>query len=180
MAAAALPVAAEPKVIPLAEYLKTSYKPDCDFVDGRIEERRLGEKPHSRLQILIGTWLVNHEVDWSIQPMTEQRIRVSGDRVRIADLCVLRADAPDESVVVTPPLLCIEILSPEDRLSRAKLILKDYRAMGVTHVWLIDPLHRCAYVFDAEGLRLLESTERLEAPGTPVYLPLDDLFARLD
>ncbi len=29
------------------EYLRTSWSPDREFVDGRIEERNLGEKDHS-------------------------------------------------------------------------------------------------------------------------------------
>ena len=34
-------------------YLKTSYHPDCDFVDGEIEERNLGEFDHAALQAAI-------------------------------------------------------------------------------------------------------------------------------
>ena len=33
----------------MEEYLATSYRPDCDYVDGEIEERNLGEKEHSIL-----------------------------------------------------------------------------------------------------------------------------------
>jgi len=32
------------------EYLSTSWNPDREFVEGRIEERNLGEKEHSILQ----------------------------------------------------------------------------------------------------------------------------------
>lgn len=32
------------------EYLRTSWSPDREFVDGRIEERNLGEKDHSIIQ----------------------------------------------------------------------------------------------------------------------------------
>jgi hypothetical protein len=30
-------------LIPVSEYLKTSYSPDCDYVDGEVQERNLGE-----------------------------------------------------------------------------------------------------------------------------------------
>lgn len=180
MAAAAVAPIAVPHLLTLEEYLRTSYKPDCDFVDGELEERNLGEYPYSKIQILIGGWLLAHDKEWGSDAVTEQRIRVAAGRVRIADICLLRADAPREDVTLTPPLLCIEILSPEDRISRASKVLEDYRAMGVPQSWLIDPYRRCAYVYDADGLRLLASTERLELAGTPVFLPLDDLFARLD
>ncbi|RXH57399.1 hypothetical protein [Granulicella sibirica] len=40
----------ESRPLTVEEYLRTSYRPDCDFVDGVIEERNLGEYEHSRLQ----------------------------------------------------------------------------------------------------------------------------------
>src|SRR5580704_12261637 len=33
-----------PTLISVEEYLASSYKPDCDYVDGHIEERNLGER----------------------------------------------------------------------------------------------------------------------------------------
>ena len=36
--------------ISVEEYLATSYRPDCDFVDGQLIERNLGTKDHSKLQ----------------------------------------------------------------------------------------------------------------------------------
>jgi hypothetical protein len=35
----------EPHVT-VAEYLRTVYEPDCDYVDGRVEERNVGEFDH--------------------------------------------------------------------------------------------------------------------------------------
>jgi hypothetical protein len=37
-------------LISIREYLSTSYRPDCDYVNGIIEERNLGEYDHARLQ----------------------------------------------------------------------------------------------------------------------------------
>ena len=41
-------------MVSLDEYLATAYEPDCDFVDGELEARNLGEWDHSRLQLKIG------------------------------------------------------------------------------------------------------------------------------
>jgi Uma2 family endonuclease len=76
-------------------------------------------------------------------------------------------------------MICIEILSPEDRLSRAEIVLADYRAMGVPNIWLIDPIRRVAYTFDAKGLQPADAT-RLTVPGTAIHLDLTAFFARLD
>ena len=36
--------------ISVEEYLHTAYRPDCDYVDGVVEERNLGERDHSWIQ----------------------------------------------------------------------------------------------------------------------------------
>ena len=45
-------------MVSLEEYLTTAYEPDCDFVDGDLEERNLGEWDHSRLQLKIGAYFL--------------------------------------------------------------------------------------------------------------------------
>jgi len=37
-------------LVSVEEYLNTSYSPDCDYVDGEVLERNLGEREHSELQ----------------------------------------------------------------------------------------------------------------------------------
>jgi Uma2 family endonuclease len=166
-------------LLSIEEYLRTSYKPDADYVDGEIEERNLGEFEHARLQLLIGAFFAAHEKGWNIQGVVEQRIRISSSRVRVCDLALLRADAPREWVTTTPPLICIEILSPEDRLSCAKQVLADYFALGVENIWLIDPIRRATFTFDAAGLREADPT-RLTVPNTPIHLDLTGAFAAID
>ena len=166
-------------LLSIDEYLRTSYKPDVDFVDGEVEERNVGEYEHGRIQILLGSLFVLHERLWRVQAVTEQRIRVKASRVRICDLAILRADAPRERVTETPPLLCIEILSPEDRLSRAQQVLADYLAMGVENIWLIDPIRRSAHTFDTTGLHHADASH-LTVPNTAIELDLTEPFAALD
>jgi hypothetical protein len=48
-------------LISIDEYLKSSYRPDCDFVDGELVERNVGELDHNRLQIVLGAWFLAHE-----------------------------------------------------------------------------------------------------------------------
>ena len=43
----------EPEFISVREYLGTSYRPDCEYIDGRIEERNLGEYDHGLVQIIL-------------------------------------------------------------------------------------------------------------------------------
>ena len=43
-------VVATSVMVPLSEYLRTSYRPDCDWVDGEVRERNIGEAPHASVQ----------------------------------------------------------------------------------------------------------------------------------
>ncbi len=172
-------MATTPSLLSIDEYFRTSYHPDADYVDGEIEERNLGEFQHARLQAMLIMWFGQNEKAWAIQTVVEQRIRVSAARVRVADIAVLRSNAPREEVTTTPPLICIEVLSPEDRIPRAKLVLADYLAMGVPNIWLIDPIRRAAFTFDAAGLHEADPAN-LQVSNTPISLDLTEAFAALD
>lgn len=172
-------MATSPSLLSIEEYLHTSYKPDVHFVDGELEERNVGEYDHARVQTLLAIFFGNNEQTWNVIAVVEQRIRIGSSRVRVCDLAILRADAPREQVTQAPPLICIEIMSPEDRLSRIRLVLEDYFALGVPNIWLIDPLRRCAYTYGPGGL-LVADHASLAVPGTPIQVDLAPIFARLD
>ena len=58
--------------------------------------------------------------------------------------------------------------------------LQEFLAMGVEHVWLLDPADRVAYTLtSAAGLIPFEGT-RLTVPSTPIYLDLPEIFSALD
>jgi Uma2 family endonuclease len=162
-------------LISVEEYLASSYEPDCDYVDGHIEERNLGESAHARLQLRIGAYLLAHYESDGAVVGTEWRIRVSPTRIRIPDACVFLAD-PVEAVPTKPPFICIEVLSPEDRMSRVQKRLQDFLEMGVPYVWLLDPQTKQAYVATAaDGLR--EVKTGVLATANPTFeVPLAEVF----
>jgi len=131
--------------VSLEEYLQTEYEPDCDYVDGVLEDRNVGKKRHSRTQQRIILVLSPLVASHGLEPLPEQRIQVSTNKVRIPDVCLCAAD-DDEEIIRRPPPLCIEILSPEDRLSRLLKIVADYIAFGVPVIWIVDPYNREAFV----------------------------------
>jgi len=178
MATANMPATAT-QPLSIEEYLRSSYHPDCDFVDGTIEERNLGEYDHNNMQAALIVWFFTRGVEWNIRAIPEQRTRVAGNRFRVPDVCLVPRDSPVEQIRITPPILCIEILSPEDRLPRVITRLNDYLAMGVPNLWLIDPIERAAFTYTREGLRLVEDS-RIAIPSSPIYLDLPELFSALD
>jgi Uma2 family endonuclease len=164
-------------LVSVEEYLSSSYEPDCDFVDGVLEERNLGEYDHNNLQSAILTYIRNRGKLWNVRAVVEQRIRVSGKRVRIPDVCVFLRDREIEQVLTKPPLVCIEILSPEDRWTRVEKRIEDFLAMGVEKVWVFDPQERRVFECTRSGRREVLD-DLLEAP--PVSIRISELMADLD
>jgi Uma2 family endonuclease len=161
--------------IPLHEYLGSSFRPDREYVDGEVRERNVGKWEHARVQWLLAAWFGAHEKEWGIVGSTEQRIRVSPTRIRVPDLVVLTA-GPQPDVITDPPLLVIEILSPDDTYSDTQERAQDDRAMGVETVWIIDPKTRSGRM--CSGADWVESP-RLAVKGTPLHVNLPDIFSQL-
>lgn len=157
--------------VPLSEYLHTDYSPDVDYIDGELEQRNMGEWDHARLQALIERYLGSREREWGILVVPEQRIQVSHTRFRVPDIAVVRA-RPAGGVITEPPLLCVEILSPEDRATRIQARIDDYLNMGVPCVWLIDPATRRAWLHTSEDAR--EAKDGILTAGQ-IRLPLSDI-----
>jgi Uma2 family endonuclease len=162
--------------IPVSEYLQTAFRPDREYVDGEILERNVGKWQHARIQWLLALWFGRHESRWNVIGSTEQRIQVSATRVRVPDLVILRP-GPQPDVLTEPPLLIIEVLSPDDNYSDLEERCGDYLQMGVKVVWIVDPKTR-------SGRMCLENrwvaARRLEVGNTPIYVDLDQLFDQID
>jgi Uma2 family endonuclease len=92
---------------------------------------------------------------------------------------VVAAGIQWQRILRTPALLCIEILSPEDRLSKIRQRVDDYLEAGTQNVWIVDPGLRKAYVCSRTGFQEPEAGV-LEVPGTPIRVVLSDLFTELD
>jgi Uma2 family endonuclease len=165
-------------LVPLQVYLETDYRPDCDWIDGEVKERNVGEGQHSNIQSFFIGLFVQHKREWGIRIWPEQRVQVSSKRFRVPDVTVTRDSDAFESIITAPPLLCIEILSRGQRMSEIDDRAKDYLAMGVPTVWVIDPTRRTAFVLDARGQR--QVTDELTTFNTMIRVTLNEVFADLN
>ena len=164
-------------LVSLQEYLATVYEPDCEYVDGEILERNLGEVDHGSFQGILVSWLFNHRKKLGIHVLPETRTQVAANRYRVPDIAVT-ISKPRGKVLTEPPFLCIEILSPEDRAGRVEEKIDDYLRFGVAYVWLIDPRKNLAWLYTREGKR--EAVDVLVTDGPRIELPIVELFAELD
>jgi Uma2 family endonuclease len=174
---------ANPVFVSVEEYLRTSYDPDCEYVDGVIEERNLGEYAHSIVQAYFTALFWNHRKDWGVRVHPEYRVQAAKTRFRVPDVTVVRSDVPPQDILRTPPLIAIEILSPEDTMKRLMEKIADYLRFSVEHIWVIDPYDRRAFHADGRGLHEPaegSATATLTIPGTPIAVPLPELWRELD
>jgi Uma2 family endonuclease len=125
--------------IPVEVYLRSSYEPDAEYVDGKIEERAAAEFDHASWQLAIQVLFWQHEKQWGIRVLPALRVRVAETRYRVPDVTVLDRSRPIEQIITHPPLAVFEVLSPEDSLQRLKRKLEDYKTMGIAEIWVIDP-----------------------------------------
>ncbi len=164
-------------LVPVAEYLRTSYRPDCDYLDGVILERNLGEYSHSTVQTNVSTLVNAQGLHWGVRARVELRVNVRPGRYRVPDVIVIDRSLPREEIITHAPILCVEVLSPEDRMGEMEERITDYFKMGVPCVWIFDPIGRKAFL--RTGSTSTEVTGTIRVPGTSIELALDDVFAEL-
>jgi Uma2 family endonuclease len=160
------------------EYLHTSFEVDCDYVDGELVERNWGERDHSICQGLIYAYFLARANQWGVYPLVELRVQVSPTRFRVPDVCVVSGGPPREQIPAKPPLIAIEILSPEDRMSVVEKKVHDYLNFGIPNVWVIDPYERQAFLYTPEA-RFEARDLILRTRESNIELPLPEIFGAL-
>jgi len=156
-------------LIPVEEYLSTVYEPDVDYLEGQLEDRNVGEKDHGKLQLKVAKLLDTGQ--WFVA--IETRIEVSQNRFRAPDVCVYERE-PEEQVFRSAPFVVIEILSPEDRMSRMQRKMEDFYNPGCANIWILDPWRRRAYRYD--GQSLIEVPDHLVTQDSRLSLNIAGLF----
>jgi Uma2 family endonuclease len=135
--------------ISVEEYLHTSF-PDLDreFIDGALQERTLPDYLHGKVQMILAMFFGLLRRKLAIYPCTETRMKLGPNLFLIPDVAVFHGQEPG-SLPDMPPLIAIDILSPDDRMSAVREKLEQYKHWGVAHSWLVDPHSRRLYTCDA-------------------------------
>jgi Uma2 family endonuclease len=156
------------------EYLRMSFDGvDREYVHGEIVERPMPISQHGEIQALVCFFLVALAKRLRFRVTSETRhALIQRELYRIPDVALYASDAPLPLIPCTPPLVAIEILSPDDNSSNTLRKLFEYKTFGVEHIWVIDPVIKALYVFDASGLKQVNA---LELPQYSFRLTLQDL-----
>jgi len=163
----------------LEVYLSTSWEPDAEYVDGVIEERPKGEWNHAEWQAAVLEFFRKRRKEWNIRIAPELRVQVSPHTFRVPDVTVLDRSQPIEQIITHPPIAVIEILSPEDSVSRMLKKLREYQQMGIQTILILDPGTEEHYRFSAFGLTPLVETA-FDLPGSSCRFDLDEIKKLLD
>jgi Uma2 family endonuclease len=162
--------------IRVEEYLHTSY-PDLDreYRDGEVVERSLPDYLHSRTQMLVGMFFEALRKRLPVYTCPELRLKLRTGLYLIPDIAVFWPSRPNVTGSAPPdlpPLIVIEVLSTDDRLSKVREKLEEYKAWGVPHVWLLDPHSRRMYTCEAG----LTEVTALPVPELSVTVTANDIF----
>jgi Uma2 family endonuclease len=157
---------------PVDEYLRTSYEPACELIDGELRPKAMGTTKHSTLQFEIAALIKRS----GLRVATELTCKLSPTRYLIPDV----AAAPQiaDPYPTEPVLLCVEILSPEDRLSAAIAKCEMYHDWGVPYCWIFNPETRIGWEYHKSGdLEKRTATDTIHAGD--IEIPMQELLANI-
>lgn len=168
------------KLVPLEEYLTSSYEPDVEYIDGRLEERNVGTEDHGEIIVALIEYFASRRQGWGVRVLADVRTQTTPTRFRIPDVLVIdAAEARHRRYVTGRPLIAIEVLSPDDTRAQYLIRIADFRMMGIADIWIFDPATRRAYAIADDGTwqeqKILVSTRRPE-----ITVDADAIFKYLD
>jgi Uma2 family endonuclease len=153
-------------LLTVEQYLKSHYEWEPEYVRGELIERAMPTKIHAKL-----VYLLSRRLPDQVHGFVEFRMRLQEGVFRIPDLAVFR-DEPDD-FPATPPLVAVEVTSPDDRLSEILRKCEEYRAWGVPNIWVIESEMRKFYVYTAG----LSEVDRFQLPEFGFSVTAASLFA---
>ena len=128
--------------------------------------------PHGSVQLRLGSRLEVLRHKYPVFAGVEVRVRIGFDLIRISDISLWLGSVP-ASLPTEPPLVVAEVISPDDRLTDMLVKLEEYRAWGVSHIWLIEPELKRAQVY-TKGT--LTEVQILELPQFGFAVHVWELF----
>ncbi|MCY9785537.1 Uma2 family endonuclease [Nocardiopsis sp. EMB25] len=111
-----------------------------ELVDGRLDVSPAPVFDHTSVDSRLTYHLIAEAPD-EFTVLTGPGINFNADRThhRIPDLAVIRADAAERPYLTKPPLLAVEILSPESVLRDSNTKRAEYAAFGIESYWIVNP-----------------------------------------
>jgi len=163
-------------LVPVEEYLHSTYKPSADYLDGVLRSKPMPTRKHSLIQLRLGSLLLQIP---GFEANSELTVRIRDGRFLVPDLAVQDASDIQDPCPTRPVALCVEILSPDDRFSETLAKCDEYINWGVPVTWIIDPENRRAWHYAGKFPEEVAAGGTLTAPSG-LAVPLAQVFSVLD
>ena len=164
-----------PKAMTAEEFAEWVQRPENDnrwfeLVRGEVIELPPPQKRHGAVSLNVGRILANYTFERRKGYLTCNDAGVTLERdpdtVRGPDVAYYedaeRYEDLHPQYGEVPPLLAVEVLSPNDRADRVTRKINDYLRTGVTLVWLVDPEARTVIVYRPDKApRFLDEKDEL-------------------
>ena len=163
----------------IARFVDGEEEPACEFVDGVLLEKPMGTKRHSQVQANI-IKLVGQHYDETLNALPELTTRLRDRQFYIPDIAVEQPSQPIQGRYPGPKdpvLLCVEVVSPPDRVGKLFAKCEEYHCWGVPYCWVIDPEHRVAWEYFPADFEPRKVEGAITAG--PIRLELSDVFWRV-
>lgn len=158
------------------EYLRTNYQPYREYIDGVLRPKPLPTWDHGTLEYRVCE-LINSRYP-AFAAANEVIVQIRPGKYLIPDIAVQRRDRIQRPYPTDPVHICIEILSPDDRVSELYRKCEEYHDWGVETTWIADPVSRRAWEFRKAQLpNEVPADGALTAEG--ISIPLTDVFSVL-
>lgn len=163
----------------IARFVDGNEKPACEYVDGILIPKAIGTKKHSLVQSnLVAAIREKYDELYNVLPELMSRVREG--QFYVPDIAVEDLSKPIEGRYPgpgQPVLLCVEILSPPDRLGKLLGKCEEYHRWGVPTCWIIDPEHRIAWEYCPNDVEPRKAAQSLQAGR--IEISLESIFRRV-
>jgi Uma2 family endonuclease len=137
----------------LQEYFRARYENESELIDGELKPKPMGTGPHSRIQKRLVRHLLGKFEEAGLgEALPEMSLRLPNGDVLIPDVMFSRREQAfnAEGIFDTPPLLCVEIVSPSQSFGELVEKSSKYSRFGVAFCWIIDPVREVAWQIEGE------------------------------
>jgi Uma2 family endonuclease len=167
-------MATSPSLVSVEDYLRSSYKPACEYIDGVLWQKPMPTYKHGKMEYRVSMLINTAGIGFEAIP--EQTVQLRSTKFLVPDVAVQRTADLQQPYPSEPIHLCVEILSPEDRLTDTVAKCQAYHAWGVKDCWIIDPDGQRCWQYSA-GQEPLEIFENGQLTAGEIIIPRADLFA---
>ena len=161
-------------LVTVEEYLAISEKPYFEYLDGVLRQKAMPTYEHGMMEWRFLSLINKPAAGFAACP--ELTVRLSETRFLVPDVGVQRRSELQRPYPTKPIFLCIEILSPDNRLAVTVAKCEEYHAWGVPFCWIVDPEDKRCWEYHA-GERPHEISDDGHLTAQELSLSVTNIFA---